>query len=330
MRYDDDTPESRFENVEARLTAVEAALLRLTPVTQPHASLRVTEPASAPGPLSLPPPPPRAAAPAPVRRERTPVDLEQLLGGQLFAWVGGVAILVGVVFFVATAIHRGWIGEGMRVGLGFLGSSVLLLVGLWLHERRGQTQASLVAIGTAIAALYACLVAGSLVYDLIEPTLGLAAAALVGAVATLTAVRLASVHVAALGIVGALLAPVLVGAGTSGAALVFMAIALTASTGVLLWRRWDWLAVLSYVVSAPQLAKWVFDQPQSGIPLVLAVLIAFWALFITAALGYELRVPLRRCAPPRRFSPCRTSSSPPAWAGPSSTTGATTTARPPG
>ena len=110
----------------------------------------------------------------------------------------------------------------------------------------------------------------------------------------------------------------------------FMAIALTASTGVLLWRRWDWLAVLSYVVSAPQLAKWVFDQPQSGIPLVLAVLIAFWALFITAALGYELRVP----TPALRASSAILALSnvlfTQAWAGPSSTTGATTTARPPG
>ena len=61
--------------------------------------------------------------------------------------------------------------------------------------------------------------------------------------------------VAGIGIVGALLAPVLVDAGTDSASLAFMAIALVSAVGVLLWRRWSWLGVAAFVVSAPQLAR---------------------------------------------------------------------------
>jgi hypothetical protein len=50
---------------------------------------------------------------------------------------------------------------------------------------------------------------------------------------------------------------VLVGAGTSNASLLFMAFAFVGAVGVLIWRRWSWLAVAAYVVSAPQAASWI-------------------------------------------------------------------------
>ena len=71
-----------------------------------------------------------------------------------------------------------------------------------------------------------------------------------------------------------------------------MAIALVASTGVLLWQRWDWLAVAAFLASAPQLAYWLDETARrrtSGAALV--VLALFWALYVVAAIGYELRVP---------------------------------------
>jgi uncharacterized membrane protein len=253
--------------------------------------------------VPAPVPAPPLAPPAPVAAPRTPavprveLDLEQLLGGKLFAWIGGVAILVGIAFFVATAMQRGWIPEGVRVALAFAGSSALLGVGLWLHEKRGRTQVSLVAVGTAVAALYASLVGATSLYHLIPTPLALAVAALVGTVATLAAVRLRSVQVAGLGIVGALLAPVLVGAGPTDAALVFMAFALISSAAVLVWQRWDWLALLFYLVSAPQLARWALDDPAAHPVLIPSVIVGFWAIYVVAALGYELRVPTARLRP---------------------------------
>jgi len=227
---------------------------------------------------------PAAEAPA-----RAPLSLEDLLGARVLAYAGGVAVIVGITFFVAVAIRRGWIDEPTRILLSFLGSSALLVVGVRLHERHGATEASLAAVGTAVAALFLTVAAATQLYQLFSVGFGLLIALGVGAIATGIAVRFDSRAVAGLGIVGALLSPVLVGAGTTDGALAFMAVALLSAVGVLMWRRWDWLAVAAFAVSTPQLLAWILEgQPTA---LALAVLAAFGALNAVAAVGYEVRVP---------------------------------------
>jgi uncharacterized membrane protein len=127
--------------------------------------------------------------------------------------------------------------------LAFAGSLALVAFGIWLYERRGQTQAALATVAAGIAALYASTAATTLHYHLLSPVLGLVIAGAVGALALVTAVRWDSEEIAGIGIVGALLAPVFVGCGTSTSSLVFMTIALLAAIGVVVYRRWAWLAV---------------------------------------------------------------------------------------
>jgi uncharacterized membrane protein len=220
------------------------------------------------------------------------MDFEDLLGGRILGWLGGSAVVLAAVFFLVMAVSRGWIDEPTRVLLAFLGSTLLLGAGVYLYERQGQTQAALATVGAAIASLYASLTAATTLYDLIDPVVGLGVAGLLGASATAIAVRWNSPVVAGLGVVGALLAPVLVDAGTTGEALAFMAIALVASTGILLWQRWDWLASVSFVASAPQVVGWLFDTHGEHPVRALVVLGLFWALYVVAAIGYELRVPI--------------------------------------
>jgi uncharacterized membrane protein len=237
---------------------------------------------------SRPTPPPPAEIAAPSLQKPRAVQLEELLGGRLLAWAGGIAVVLGVAFFVALAMKRGWIDEQTRILLSFLGSIVLGGTGVWLHERKGRTQASLAMVGTSIAALYLTLTAAAQLYDLISVGPGLAIAFLIGATATTVAVRWDSPVVAGLGIVGALLAPVLVGADMTNGSLAFVLIALASAVGVLLWRRWDWLAVAAFVVSAPQLLAWAFSSPApAGLALGLT---SFWLLTVAASLGYEMRV----------------------------------------
>jgi uncharacterized membrane protein len=262
----------------------------------------VIDPPSFAAPPPPPPPPPSPAAPARPPAQPAPppfqpklprpaLDLEDLLGGRILAWVGGAAVLLGVVFFLAMAVRNGWIDEPTRVVLAFLGSTALLVAGLYLYERRGQTEAAIAAVSASIAALYASLVAATQLYDLVSAVLGLGVAAVIGAGATAIAVRWSSPLVGYLGIVGALLAPVLVDAETAGVTLAFMAIALASAVGVLLWQRWDWLAAAAFVVSAPQLLAWLGDNYRDDLALSLGVLLAFWALYVFAGIGYEIRVP---------------------------------------
>jgi uncharacterized membrane protein len=215
-----------------------------------------------------------------------------LLGGRLLAWVGGLAVLLGIVFFVATAIRRGWIDEETRVLLAFLGSGALVGLGLYLFISQGRTHAALAAVASGLSGLYASDVAATRLYDLVSPAVGLVSAGLVGALGTAIAIRWRTELVGALGILGALASPVLVRAETSNATLAFMAIALVAAVGVLLWQRWDWLAAGAFLLSAPQLVVWLEDTYEDRLALALTVLAAFWALYVVAAIGYELRVPV--------------------------------------
>ena len=226
------------------------------------------------------------------RPARRDIDFEELLGGRLLAWVGGLAVLLGIVFFVAMAVRRGWIGEEMRVVLAFLGSGALVGVGLYLFIRQGRTQASLAAVASGLAGLYASDVAATRLYDLVSPVVGLLCAGVVGVLGTAIAVRWRTELVGAIGILGALASPILVEAETSGTTLAFMAIALVAAVGVLLWQRWDWLAAGAFLLSAPQLAVWLDDTYEDRLALALGVLALFWALYVVAAIGYELRVPV--------------------------------------
>src|SRR5438876_1135892 len=111
--------------------------------------------------------PPRSR-PAPLPSPRVSLDLEELLGGRVLAWLGGIAVFLAVVFFLAMAVHNGWIVEPTRVALAFLGSAALLGAGVWLYEAKGRTQAALAAVGAALAAFYASDTTATAVYHLEE------------------------------------------------------------------------------------------------------------------------------------------------------------------
>lgn len=222
-------------------------------------------------------------------RQRPQASLEELFGGRVLAWAGGIAIALGFIFLLGIGIDRGWLDETMRTILGLLGSTSLLLAGVWAYERKGQTHAALAAVASALAGLYVTLLVGTQVYDLIPAGAGLACAGLVGTVGAALAIRWQSIIVAAIGIFGALLAPVLVGSGTSGVSVAFMAIALAAAVGVHLWQKWEWLSVGAFLVSVPQLLIWVEQNHNEHLAMTLGVLIGFWALYSVAAIGYELR-----------------------------------------
>ncbi len=263
--------------------------------TVPHA------PAPAQTPRYQPPPrapewrPPIAVPPLQPtrpRRDHEPVNLEDLLGGRVLAWVGGLAVLIGVAFLFAIAVSRGWIGEGARTAMAGAGSLALLAVGVWLREQRGRGEAALAAVGTAVATLFMTVTVAAQVYDLVPASVGLGLAAAVGATATALAVRWSAPAVGALGVVGALLSPVLVDAPSTGGTLAFLFVAGTSAAGVLVWRRWNWLALAAFAVTAPQWLAWVFDAESA--PGALAVLVLFGALNAASAIGFELRVPSTR------------------------------------
>ncbi|HEV7769362.1 MAG TPA: DUF2339 domain-containing protein, partial [Solirubrobacterales bacterium] len=239
-----------------------------------------------------------SAAPPPLWDPISRIEFERLFG-RAIAWIGGLAVLLGVVFFMRSAVDSSWFTEEIRTLLAALGSLSLLVLGVWLHEKKGHLEAARVAVAVAIPGLYATTVVATQTYDLISPVIGLEAGALIGVIAVAIAVRWSSMLVGSVGILGALAAPMLVGTASEGGSIAFVALALAASVGVLLWQRWNWLALAAFAVSAPQLIFWISESgfvafegdatPSEPVLLVLAVLAGFWVLYAAAAFGYELR-----------------------------------------
>ena len=215
---------------------------------------------------------------------------EELLAGKGLAWLGGAAVVIGIVFFLALAIRNGLISESMRVVLAGVGSVVLGAGGMWLHQTKGQTQASLAVVGAGIAGAFATLVSATQQYHLIRPELGLLGAGLVGVAATVMAIRVGSREIAGLGIVGALLAPVLVDAGTSGLSLTYVTIALLAASVVAVMRSWQGLSLVALLVTAPQLAAWGLSEGV-GLSTGLIVTALFGAVHLATAIAHALAIP---------------------------------------
>src|SRR5687768_3592486 len=118
--------ERRTLELTRRLGEVEDRLAATAPRSAPAPGGGWAAPerpdANAPAPAAPPPPSvaaaaARTAAQAPGRvRPALPQRsaLEDLVGGRVLAWAGGVTVLVGIVLLVAVAVSRGWIGEAQR------------------------------------------------------------------------------------------------------------------------------------------------------------------------------------------------------------------------
>ena len=223
--------------------------------------------------------PPPAAAPRP--------GLEDLLAGRVLAWAGGLAVLVGIVLLFAVAVSRGWVGEGLRTLLGALTSFTLVAVGAWLHEHRGRTDAALAATAAGIAGLFAAAVVAARHYELVPVSAGLAAALVTGAVATWLAVRWQAQGIAALGILGGLAAPMVIGTGTDGGTVAILLVASLSAAAVCVRFGWEWIAGAAFVLTAGQWLAWIATEPPHLEALL--CLVAFGAVNVAMAVGFELR-----------------------------------------
>lgn len=291
-----DELEERARGIEARLAALEAvetpAAVRTPAPPAPATSKVWVAPASSAAWVA----PARPTVPAPVARRRSAdVSLEDLLGGRVLAWAGGATLLAGLIFLLVIAVSRGWIGEEARTLLAAMGSLALLAAGVLLYERRGHTDAALAATAAGIAGLYASIVVAALLYDLIPASAGLLLAFVLAATATAVAVRWKAPGIAALGILGAILAPVLVDAGLSADGTVFLFAATASAVGVLVWKRWTWLAFATFGLATPQWVAWLVFEPP-GTAAALVTLVAFGMLAAAAAVGFELRTCSARLA----------------------------------
>src|SRR6266566_2779611 len=198
---------------------------------------------------------PQISAPA-----RPPINWEQFMGAKLFAWIGGLALFLGVAFFVKYSFEHNLIPPELRVAIGFLVGASLLIGGLLLKRKENAVTAQTLC-ATGILVLYAVTFACRSYYHFsffgLIPTFLLMT--LITAVAFLLSVRLNAMLVAVLGIAGGFLTPVLLSTGQDHPLGLFVYIALL-DIGLLALaqrQRWSALPTLGAVGTALMQFAWV-------------------------------------------------------------------------
>ncbi|WP_395753111.1 DUF2339 domain-containing protein [Prosthecobacter sp.] len=210
-------------------------------------------------PASVPLPPPARSAdvirsveskPRPARAPVPSINLEQFMGAKLFAWVGGLALFLGVIFFVKLSIERGWISPELRTAIGFVIGAGLVGAGVVIERRKLYATLGQTLCATGIVVLYGVSYAAHALYH-IPPfnhalvTFGLMT--LITATAFLLAVRMQAQVVAVLGMLGGFLTPIFCSTGHDNPGGLFGYIALL-DIGVLAvakHKRWLHLTALA-------------------------------------------------------------------------------------
>jgi len=261
---------SRTRLLEERVRALELALAQGTtgaapaaseappPVAEPQpAEAEITEDAEEPaGAEDLPEPATEPATPDLVQPPPPRPGLEERLGSRWAVWVGGVALALGGFLLVRFSVEQGYFGPEARL----IGAAILALAlttaGEWFRRRErveglagipsAHVPGVLTAAGTATA--FATAYAAYGLYGFISPA---AAFVLLGVIslATLTAAVLHGPALAALGLLAALVSPLLVSTEEpdAWALVIYLVFPVGAAYALARLRRWRWLAVAAAV-----------------------------------------------------------------------------------
>jgi uncharacterized membrane protein len=142
-------PESAAEqSFAAKTEAAKGEGFVSPPVPQPSELQRTSVPPPLPQEVitaaaSVPPVPPQpTAAELPPPLPSLPaINWEQFMGAKLFAWIGGLALFLGVAFFVKYSFEHNLIPPELRVAIGFAVGLVLVAGGLALKRKENMVTA---------------------------------------------------------------------------------------------------------------------------------------------------------------------------------------------
>ena len=155
------TTRNRLDPLAGRIATLESELRRLRERSAEASPPKIAPtpappPAAEPTPVAQPPPlpafkrhafpertvppelerkrpvvetPPAVALPSPPKQPTMPINWELFMGAKLFAWIGGLALFLGVAFFVKYSFDHNLISPAMRVAIGFVVGAGLLVGG---------------------------------------------------------------------------------------------------------------------------------------------------------------------------------------------------------
>ena len=219
----------------------------------------------------------------PVLTETRPLkprrDVELLVGGSWFNWLGIIAVTFGVAFFLKYAFEKKWLGHGARVTLGAIAGLAILFLADRLRAR-GLRSYAYVLSGGGILILYLSVYAAK-GYGFLEQPEAFLLMSLVTAGAVALSVRHDARPIAWLALVGGFLTPPLLSTGRDNEVALFTYIALL-DAGVLAlayFKRWRALNVMSLFATILTVLAWSPAYRREKLGTTLFFLTLFFLLY---------------------------------------------------
>ncbi|HEY7171285.1 MAG TPA: DUF2339 domain-containing protein [Vicinamibacterales bacterium] len=212
-------------------------------------------------------------------RERwfTSFDWEQLVGVKLFSGIAGVALVLAAIFFFRYSLDRGWLAPPVRVVIGVIVATALIVVCQLRAARRYPITANaLDAAGIAI--LFSTFFAAHALWDLIPGTVTFALLALVTVLAVVLSIVHDAIFIAVLGLIGGFATPALLSTGENQPIPLF-AYLLLLNIGlawVAIRKKWPVLSVLSLALTTLYQWGWVIKfLSRSDLSLAMGIFLVF-------------------------------------------------------
>lgn len=182
------------------------------------------------------------------REFKNNVDWEQFTGVKLFAWMGGIALFIGAIFFVKYSIDNNLIPPQLRLAISALVGLAMIVSSFVIDRERYKTTVHTMAAG-GIAVLYAVAFTATVYYGFIPKQAGFGLVALISAAAFVLAVFHQGRFISILGAVGAYATPMLIQTGHPNLIGLFIYLTVVNIGLFEVIRRTDWLP-LSVLVTA--------------------------------------------------------------------------------
>ena len=265
--------QTQHEETNRRLARMEEALgARIAPTPTP----RMVEP---PRTETSPPKPP---APQPRPQFETEVGLTWINR------VGAITLVLGTGFFFKYAIDNQWIGETGRVLLGIAAGCAGIGAADLLWRRDQKTFAQGIS-GTGIAILYLSFYAAYAFYHIVPFSPAFLLMGLTTAFAGALAMRYDAVAIAALGLFGGYVTPVLLSDGLDRPWFFFSYLLLLNAGAIRIarLRKWRGLERLALLATTYLLARWYganYRLQRYGVATLFTLL--YYALFVSSSLRF--------------------------------------------
>lgn len=225
----------------------------------------------------------------PVRAGSRPDALETAIGLKWAAWIGGLVVVLGVLFFIKYAWDQGWVSltPTMRVMAAFATGAVMIGVGQWRLRVMRVLGAAL--IGGGLAIVMGAILAGHAYFvpPVIPREVAFVGVLVAGVAGVAMALQARAISLALIALVGIYIAPGVLASGrdSSVALMAYLAVVAGMALGVAYFkRRWHAVRWLALAGTWVWVYAWMFAAYMKDHPVLAPVAVAgFLGAFLMEA-----------------------------------------------